>query len=114
MYTQDIFSAIFNMVQLDMLPFLVRLLQVVSPPLHPVQRNTCVNGYTHTHTHTHRQGVYNIFGCGRSSHLGDLHDLDGRQLPRLDVPALVDLTVGAITHHLYQLKYSSRVLGVSA
>ena len=45
-----------------------------------------------------------------SPHLGDLHDLDGRQLASLDVPALVDLAIGAITHYLYEFKYSSGVL----
>lgn len=43
-------------------------------------------------------------GCGHYkflSHLCDLHNLDGGQLARLDVPALVDLAIGTITHNLY-------------
>jgi len=39
-----------------------------------------------------------------------VHDLDGSQLTRLCVPALVYLPIGPIAHNFNQLKYSSRVL----
>ena len=42
--------------------------------------------------------------------LCDIHHLDGSQLPRLGVPPLVHLTVGAVAHHLDQVKDPRRVL----